>query len=395
MEQVIRAAPSDPGLRDGLRGPDTKETAATQAQRSLETEMAASDLRSSALEQTPSQRSSTSDVVTPHHPTAPHMGAASKPESRPAESKNLGDTLTSAQNPAIAEKQATLQQVKAELVEANATVARLKDRIARLTDQIAGQTGLSQRKTTSENTNSNGPTAMQQTQQQDASQPTDQATTTSRHDHPHTSALDEYYIGNGRSDDDVIDSDDSERNDSFDKERPRSRSQVATFHSLLEKRKNLPTRIEIEDRLDWIEHVRSVLEDEDVVEDFFKWMRAEIDSKAPYEKVTMAKFKSSLKEADWEKLNPASRIVTSKLCELYIDRDPQLYLGISKGFQTALRLNSRALILRDADLSICDFHNIEIVNPPPLLAMRYIPLDSSGEKQSLLFITLGKSIGPI
>ena len=129
-----------------------------------------------AHEQTPSQRSSTPDAVTPHHPTAPPVGAVSKPESRPAESKNLGEAPTSAQNPAVAEKQGSLQQaaqrvastipassedLKVQLAEANATIARLKD-------QIAEHTGLRQRKTTSEKTNSSGPTAMQQTQQQEA-----------------------------------------------------------------------------------------------------------------------------------------------------------------------------------------------------------------------------------
>jgi len=126
-------------------------------------------------EKTPSQRSPTPDAVTPQPPTAPPASAVSKPESRPAESKNLGDaTTTSAQSPTVAEKQGSLQQVtqriastipvssedlKTQLAEANATIARLKD-------QLAEQAGLRQRKTTSENTNPSGPTALQQTQQQ-------------------------------------------------------------------------------------------------------------------------------------------------------------------------------------------------------------------------------------
>jgi hypothetical protein len=130
-----------------------------------------------AHEKTPSQRSPTPDAVTPHPATAPPVGAGfSKPESRPAESKNLGDATASAQNPAVTEKQGTLQQVaqrvastipvssedvKTQLAEANATITRLKQ-------QIAEQTGLRQRKTTNENTNSSGPTALQQTQQQTA-----------------------------------------------------------------------------------------------------------------------------------------------------------------------------------------------------------------------------------
>ena len=129
-----------------------------------------------AHEKAPSLRSPTPDAVTPHLSTAPPVGAISKPESRSVENKNLGDTTTSAQNPVVDEKQGTLQQVaqrvastlpvssedlKAQLAEANATIARLKD-------QVTEQTGLRQRKTTSENTSSSGSTALQQTQQQTA-----------------------------------------------------------------------------------------------------------------------------------------------------------------------------------------------------------------------------------
>lgn len=128
-------------------------------------------------EKTPSQRSATPDAVTPHPSTAPPVGAVSKLESHPAESKNLGDATTSVQNPAVTEKQGGLQKVaqrvastipasnedlKEQLAQANATITRLKD-------QLADQTGLRQRKTTGEKPGSGGgPTALQQTQQQAA-----------------------------------------------------------------------------------------------------------------------------------------------------------------------------------------------------------------------------------
>lgn len=121
-------------------------------------------------ERIPSQYSPSPDAVTPHPSST--LGAMSTPESRPAGSKDLGEAKESAFNPATAQvpfQQAaqrvanaiplSTEDVKAQLAEAQVQIARLKD-------QLAEQTGLRQRKPTTEKSSSEGTSGMQQVQRQ-------------------------------------------------------------------------------------------------------------------------------------------------------------------------------------------------------------------------------------
>ena len=113
-------------------------------------------------------RSPSPEAVTPRHSTstAP-SGSVSKPESRPADSKNLGEAVASANNPATSRSSVgsaantvgsyvptSSDELKAQLAEAKATIAKLRSQ---------AEEGLRQRKpvATSQET-SKGATATQE-----------------------------------------------------------------------------------------------------------------------------------------------------------------------------------------------------------------------------------------
>ncbi|KAI9751721.1 MAG: Methionine aminopeptidase 2 [Chaenotheca gracillima] len=107
----------------------------------------------------PAYSSPSPEAVTPSHHAA--VGAVSKAESRPSDSKNLGDAVSSAYNPATSGQKSSLStaasaisnnfptssgDVKAQLAEANSQIQRLKQQVA---DQ-----GLRQRKSDAVNQDS-------------------------------------------------------------------------------------------------------------------------------------------------------------------------------------------------------------------------------------------------
>lgn len=119
-------------------------------------------------DQTPSQLLHTPGAIIP--PAAD--GLVSTPDSRPADSTDLGQAKETAFNPAMAQAplQKTAQRVanvipvstedmKAQLTEAQAQITRLKD-------QLAEQTGLRQRKTATEKSSGDAPSSLQQVQHQ-------------------------------------------------------------------------------------------------------------------------------------------------------------------------------------------------------------------------------------
>lgn len=70
-----------------------------------------------------SQRSPSPEAVTPQRIVAPASSTVSRSESRPSESKNLGDAVASTHNPAVSGKEESL---RAELEQAYAKITRLE-----------------------------------------------------------------------------------------------------------------------------------------------------------------------------------------------------------------------------------------------------------------------------
>ena len=116
----------------------------------------ASNLNDSTMLPSPSP-----EAVTPQRvSTATPVGSVSRPESHPAESKHLGDTVESAHNPATSGQQSTVAaaasgvanviptssaELKAQLAEAKATISKLRQQ---------AEQGLRQRKSDAVNQDS-------------------------------------------------------------------------------------------------------------------------------------------------------------------------------------------------------------------------------------------------
>jgi len=96
---------------------------------------------------TPSQMSPTPEAVTPHHSSAaPVVGAVSGFDSRPSDSKSLGDAVSSANNPATSSTASTIAAAIPTREDVQAQLTAAKDQIAKLTQQLKEGGELRQRK---------------------------------------------------------------------------------------------------------------------------------------------------------------------------------------------------------------------------------------------------------
>src|SRR5271170_5048215 len=145
----------------------------------------------------------------------------------------------------------------------------------------------------------------------------------------------------------------------------------------------------LEARFTWIDEVERNLEVYgSTAEDYFMWVGDLYDKifelvEEPAKFGGAIKpdvFKASLEKADWREANDESAIVNTML--LYGSSDdhpprPHYRLGGTfEGFRLGLRLNGRALAIRDADASTLEFYETRELNPKILLGMRFDSIDS-------------------
>lgn len=98
-------------------------------------------------EDTPSQRSPSPDAVTPHHTSTAPVGPVSSVDSKPSDSRSLGDAVSSARNPATESITSSLSSaIPTSREDVQTQLQAAKEQIAKLTSQLQDQGELRRRK---------------------------------------------------------------------------------------------------------------------------------------------------------------------------------------------------------------------------------------------------------
>lgn len=164
IEQTSKNSIQEKKIRVIFLQADDAESAPAQANGVSSREERSSLLSSPSQEAVTPQRGSTEAPV----------GSVSRPESRPADSKSLGEAKESAYNPATSSGvKSTVASAAAGVANAvptssadlQAQLAEAKSTIARLREQAESSTGLRQRKTGTANAQEKGSTALEARQQ--------------------------------------------------------------------------------------------------------------------------------------------------------------------------------------------------------------------------------------
>jgi hypothetical protein len=114
-----------------------------------------------------------------------------------------------------------------------------------------------------------------------------------------------------------------------------------------------------------------------------------------FDDITLKKFSLSLTLADWKDANDDSAIVNAYLLKAEPSLKPEIYLGRLGKSRLAVRVNGKCLRPQKTDFHTADSHGVTAINPDILLEMRYVPLKSGESRETMLFIPIGESMGPL
>ena len=153
----------------------------------------------------------------------------------------------------------------------------------------------------------------------------------------------------------------------------------------------------MKDSLEWSEHLKKSGIDS---KRYLAWVDEQYEllareKRKGFDDITLKRFSDSLITADWRDANDDSAIVNAYLLNTEASLKPEIYLGLLGKSRLAVRVNSECLRPQKADFHTAESHGVTAINPDILLDMRYVPLERDGSKQTLLFIPIGESIGPL
>jgi hypothetical protein len=189
------------------------------------------------------------------------------------------------------------------------------------------------------------------------------------------------------------------------------RNRFDKFLSLLGQSETRGVRDSLQDRFDWIDHVENELKEIrcpseeyfDWVGKIHDWIVELVEEPQIFGSTTgRSKFEAILEKADWRMANDDSAIVNAMLLYGSDEDHPDLTLTLRCDFESfglQLRLNGRALAIRDTDLSTLELYGARALNPKIISGLRFdsvdLPLGGHGvekatEKKSLIVVMLGE-----
>ncbi len=128
-----------------------------------------------------------------------------------------------------------------------------------------------------------------------------------------------------------------------------------------------------------------------------EWERHKI-----FRAITVKEFCDALIIADWKKeddswtyANNPSALVRYHLMYADPSPKPEIYLGSSETSSFAVRVNGQCLHPAEAGCVALNFYGPSNIYDDCLFAMRYEPLGPVQSPQTLMFIPIGKSTGPL
>lgn len=153
----------------------------------------------------------------------------------------------------------------------------------------------------------------------------------------------------------------------------------------------------MKDTLEWLEYMKKFGIDS---KRYFAWVHEQYELLARerrkgFDDITLERFSKSLVTADWKDANDDSARVNIYLLNTEASLKPEIYLGPLGKSRLAVRVNSECLRIQKADFHTAESHGVTAINPDILLDMRYVPLELGRSKQTLLFVPIGESIGPL